>query len=151
MWISGSLLLFFPTNMPQYYDWPVKVSLKIPCISLKHLGQHQRPHITGGGGRVQLEAPVIQVSSLLFSFPLSLLLQGSCFCAALLKEKDRERGEGDFSSCVYVHHVSWPLLAFMFCLAESPAPAVSVSSLKVSVPQRQETLSPLHPFQLGSV
>lgn len=30
----------------------------------------------------------------------------------------------------------------MFCLAESPAPAVSVSSLQICVPERQETPSP---------
>lgn len=51
-------------------------------------------------------------------------------------------GGGSFSSSVCVHHVSWPLLAFMFCLAESPAPAVSVSSLQICVPERQETPSP---------
>lgn len=30
-----------------------------------------------------------------------------------------------------VHHVSWLLLGFVFCLAESPAPAVAVASLSL--------------------
>lgn len=121
--------------------------MKPSCIPLNIWG-NIKDH-TLQGARVQPGATAIQASSLLFPFPP--LLQGSCFCTARLKEKDFEQGGetggggggggGSFSSCVCVHHVSWPLLAFMFCLAESPAPAVSVSSLKICVPQRQETRS----------
>merc|ERR1712035_302494 len=55
---------FFPTNMPRFYDWSMKVSLKRFCISINILG-NIKDH-TLQGARVQLGATAIQASSLLF-------------------------------------------------------------------------------------
>lgn len=122
---------FFPLPIPQLAHGALfEVALRL----FKHLGQHQRPHITRGQSSTESRC-----SSSIISPPL-LFYRGSCFTAALLKERNSEAAGGDggggdtFSPCVCVHHVSWPLLAFMFCLAESPAPAVSVSSLKNRCP-----------------
>lgn len=46
---------------------------------------------------------------------------------------ERERGKNNLSPPLNVHHVSWLLLGFLFCLAASPALAVAASS----VPWRQ--------------
>lgn len=128
--------------MSRFYDRPIKVTLKLSIpLSLEEL---QGPHLQWG----QSSTGSLCELSIISLFPISPLHRGSCFHAVQLKEKDSKH-EGDrggtghcFSTTVCVHHVSWPLLAFMFCLAESPAPAASVSSLKICVPRRQEMLSP---------
>lgn len=40
-----------------------------------------------------------------------------------------------------VHHVSWLLLGFMFCLTESPAPAIAVASLSLKGKMLRSLLS----------
>lgn len=57
---------FFPTNMSRFYDRPMKLSLKLPCIPLNILGNIKDHALEGGGGRVQLGATAIQALSLLF-------------------------------------------------------------------------------------
>lgn len=127
-----------PCNMPRFYDQPIKLPLKNPAFSLNISG-NIKDH-TLQEARVQLGTAAIQASPLLS--PASPLPR-SCFSAA---SSGGERGEGggSFSSCVRVHHVSRTLLAPLFCLADSPPPAVFASWLKICVPQRQETLSPPH-------
>lgn len=140
-WQLAVLFIFFD----QFCNWPMKLSLKFPCISATSCATSKTTHYTGAEfNREPLQFKHHRHVSL-FSF---------CRGAALQKERNSEWWAGEcgdsFPSSVCVHHVSWPLLAFMFCLAEFPAPAVSVSLLKIGVPQRQETLPPLHPFQLSS-
>lgn len=160
MWISGSLLfylfIFFPLptcHDPMIGPWSSLWSFPAPP---KHLGQHQSPHITGGG-RVQLEAKAIRASPThhpTLSPPLNPLLQGPCFCTALLKEKSSKQGGKRRQRLFLRLCPSCVMAALGFHVLSgwvSPAPAVSVSSLKICVPQRQETFSPLHPFQLSSV
>lgn len=86
--------VFFPTNMPRFYDWPMKVSLKLPCIFLNISG-NIKDH-TLQGARVQLGATAIQASApslSLLSVLFWLLLQGSCFSVALLREKNSKQGQ----------------------------------------------------------
>lgn len=64
-------VFFPPTNMPRFYDWPIKVSLKLPT-SLNILGKI-KDHILQGV-RVQLGATAFQASSLLFPLLLFLFL-----------------------------------------------------------------------------
>lgn len=146
VWISGSLLLFFIFFLDQSYNWPMKLSLKFHRVSLTSCATSKTAHYRGGQSSTESHCN----SSIISARLLPPVFGG----AALLEEENSERWvvgcRDSFSSSVCVHHVSWPLLAFMFCLAESPAPAVSVSLLKIGVPQRQETLPPLHPFQLRS-
>lgn len=71
-----------------------------------------------------------------FSFPPSPSSPG---VSSQLQRRGGGGGGGrSSSSSVRVHHVSRPLLAFMFCLAESPAPAVSASSRCKSPSLREE-------------
>lgn len=70
MWISGSLLgFYFPTNMPQFYDWPIAL-FEASLHLYNHLGQHQRPSITGGQGSTGSHCD----SSIISPFPFPLFL-----------------------------------------------------------------------------
>lgn len=92
MWISGSLLgFFFPTNMPQFYDWPMKLSLKLPCISLNISGNIKDHALQGA--RVQLGATAIQASSLFFPFPL--FSRGLVSLQCCWRRRKASRGEGE--------------------------------------------------------
>lgn len=59
----------------------------------------------------------------------------------------RSEKKNKLSLPLSVHHVSWPLLGFVFCLAESPAPAVA--DCCISVPQRQNAPQPSLSVQLS--
>lgn len=84
MWISGSLLIFFfPANMPQFFDWPMKFSLKLPCIFLNISG-NIKVHILQGV-RAQLAATAMQASALIFPFPSSL---GALFICSTAKREE---------------------------------------------------------------
>lgn len=137
---------FPPTNMPRFYDWPIKVSLKLPTS--KYLGENQRPHITGGQGSTGSNCD----SSCIAPFPFATLLVLVQHCyrrrAASTGGKGRRRRQLLFQrlcpSCVMAVLGFHVLSGWVSCSSSLLFPHWKSVSLR----GRRRSL--LHPFRLSS-
>lgn len=149
MWISGSVQVFFPTNMPRFCDWPITVSLKLP-ISLNILG-NIKDH-TLQGARVQPGATAIQESSL-FPFPLfsrGLVSVQRCWRRRMAsmggKGEEEEAASLPAFVSIMCHGRSW--LSCSVWLSLLLQQSLFPHWKSVSLRGRRRFL--LHPFQLNS-